>query len=567
MKEGDGILDDGVIGLEISLMDDEKKKSQATLLIEIGQQGQLFHDCNGDAYAEIERDNIKATYKIRSRDYREYLSYRLYELTEKGANSNAIGDAIATLEAAAKFNGAQVIIAVRVYFNIDDIFIDLGCKDRRIIKVHAGGWLYTPKAPVKFIRKNGMSKLPEPKSGGQLQLLNKYINVSEKELPLIYGWIFCAIAGVKPFPILILQGEQGTGKSTTSRVIRSLVDPSTVPLRSPPKDTRNLLVSAANTHCVVLDNLSGINAEMSDCLCRLSTGGGYDVRALFTDNEQYLIDIQKPILCNGIDDVATRPDLAQRAIIANLPVINTQDRKSEAQFWSEFEQDKQLIMGAILKAISSGLKHHKNITLKEKPRMADVAQWVTACERDIGLEGQFIAAHNENQLHAIELGIEASPVGNAIMILMETKTLWDGKPTKLYETLTDIAGRRVTKSNGWPQSVKGLNNIIKRLKPSFRALGVDIDKKYSGSREYTIRKASIYPPEALYPPENSTGKAYSDGGHKTQAPNMAVMRSIKADNIPNRPPSNLEITGTVSVKADRADKSGNILNVRDEEVF
>jgi hypothetical protein len=32
---------------------DDKKKSQATLLIEIGKQSKLFHDDNKDAYAEI----------------------------------------------------------------------------------------------------------------------------------------------------------------------------------------------------------------------------------------------------------------------------------------------------------------------------------------------------------------------------------------------------------------------------------------------------------------------------------------------------------------------------------
>ncbi len=462
---------------------DEKKKSQATLLIEIGQQGKLFHCSSGDAYTEIILSDVKATLKIRSREYKEYLSHKLYKLTDKGANSNAISDSIATLEAEAKFNGREVTIAVRSHFYDDSIFIDMGTKDRSIIEVRSTGWKSVNKAPIKFIRKNGMTALPAP-TDGNIELLKKYINVSEDEFPLIYGWIFCALAGVKPYPILILQGEQGTGKSTTSKVIRSLVDPSSVPLRSPPKDTKDLLVSAANTHCIVLDNLSGISPELSDCLCRLSTGGGHDVRALFTNDEQYLVELQRPVLCNGIDDVATRPDLSERALIMNLPYITGSARKSESQFWSEFEQDRPKILGALLDGVSSGLKHRSSITLKEKPRMADAAMWVTACERELNLEGKFIAAHIDNQSHAVELGIDASPVGSALMTLMTDRIEWTGKPTDLLNALSDIAGERQTRSNAWPQSTKGLKNALTRLTPSFRKLGITISDGRAGNARY-----------------------------------------------------------------------------------
>lgn len=567
-KIDDEIAEENKAQEKISLYDEyEKKKSQATLLIEIGQQGKLFHCNSGDAYTEIMLNDVKATLKIRSREYKEYLSHKLYKLTDKGANSNAISDAIATLEASAKYSGDEIIVAVRTFYSGENIFIDTGCKDRKIISIDQSGWSYATDAPIKFTRKNGMTALPEPENNGSIDLLKKYLNVSEYEFPLVYGWIFCAIAGVKPYPILILQGEQGTGKSTTSKVIRSLVDPSAVLLRSPPKDTRDLLVSAANNHTVVLDNLSGINAEMSDCLCRLSTGGGHDVRALFTDDEQYLIELQKPVLCNGIDDVATRPDLAQRACIINLPIITDQNRKSEEEFWKSFRADMPLIMGAILSALSSGLRHRESITLTEKPRMADVAHWVTACERELGLEGDFLSAHKENQLHAIELGIDASPAGVAIMTLMAERQSWVGKPTELFNVLTDIAGDRQTRSKAWPQSTKGLNNIIKRLTPSFRAINIDINKSISGNREYEIRNLAFYPPYPPYPPETMPYKGCSQGGYKTQAPDMAVNRPDVADRKSNRQPPTTYSARPVADKALKAVKSQEFLLDDNEEEF
>jgi len=35
-----------------------------------------------------------------------------------------------------------------------------------------------------------------------------------------------------PYPVLCLAGEQGTGKSTLARLVRSLIDPASAPLRS-----------------------------------------------------------------------------------------------------------------------------------------------------------------------------------------------------------------------------------------------------------------------------------------------------------------------------------------------
>ncbi|WP_019867641.1 hypothetical protein [Methylovulum miyakonense] len=483
----------------VHLLDrDDKKKSQATLLIELGQKNRLFHCPNMDGYALI--GDCQAVMALRSRDFREHLSHAFFKLTGKGCNANALTDALATLESIAKFNNPQHDVYMRVA-NLDkSLYLDTGCPDWRVIEVTADGWRTLDRSPVKFFRKRGAMALPEPSTHGDITLLYKYINVEAAQLPLVVGWLLCALAGVKPYPILILQGEQGTGKSTTSRVLRSLVDPSTVPLRSPPKDPRDLLVSAGNNHVVVLDNLSGLSPELSDCLCRLSTGGGIDLRALFTDNEQVLIDIQRPVLINGIDDVATRPDLAERSIIINQPVIGGSDRKGELEFWKAFETAKPLILGALLDALVAGLNHRDSVKLPYKPRMADVAQWVTACEQGLESVGSFMAAHEKNQNEAVELGLESSPIGSAIMTLVSERERWLGKPTELMVALADIAGDSQTRSKAWPQSPKGLSNAIKRLMPSLRRVGISIEESRTmTARQYTIVNTGFYASYPSYP--------------------------------------------------------------------
>jgi len=346
---------------EISLYDDnDKKKSQATLLIEIGSLGKLFHDVNKDAHCEVIFNNVAITMLVRSKEFVEYLSHQLYALTGKGASNTAITDAKVTLESKAKFDGKQIDVAIRAS-HVENIYIDLGCEKRQIIEITDRGWGFVSSASMKFVRKNGMTELPEPASGGDVSLLKKYLNIADEDYPLVIGWLLCALGGVKPYPILIFQGEQGTGKSTNTKLLRSLVDPSSVPLRSPPKDTDQLLVSAGNTHVVAMDNLSGLKPEISDCLCRLSTGGGIDKRALYTDNEQLLIDIQKPVIINGIDDIASRPDLSERSIILNLPVILNGKRRREKEFWEAFEVDKPKVLGGGVRWIGFGFEKFTNL--------------------------------------------------------------------------------------------------------------------------------------------------------------------------------------------------------------
>lgn len=519
--------DEKLISGAASLYDDDgKKKSQSTLLIEIGSLGKLFHDANMDAYCEVVLNDIAIAMKVRSKEFFEYLSLQLYVLTGKGASNTAITDAKNTLESKAKFDGKQIDVAIRAA-HVDNIYIDIGCDKRRIIKVTDSKWGFVASTPMKFIRKNGMTALPEPATEGDLSLLKKYLNVDEEDLPLIVGWLLCALGAVKPYPILIFQGEQGTGKSTNTKLLRSLVDPSSVPLRSPPKDTDQLLVSASNTHVVAMDNLSGLKAEISDCLCRLSTGGGIDKRALYTDNDQLLIDIQKPVIINGIDDIASRPDLSERSIILNLPVIPAAKRRRESEFWKEFERDKPKILTGLLKGLVSGIKNSPNLILDKQPRMADVAHWVTSCEMGLGIKGQFLQAHTRNQELAIYDNIEASPIGSAIMALMNSRRKWTGTPTELKAALEDIAGERQVRSKSWVASTKGMSNAINRLTPSFRKIRIEITKSKGDRRTYTLERTETYP---SYPSGNE-----EKVGQREVSQTGRTLRTDKSPNILKTP--------------------------------
>jgi hypothetical protein len=342
-----------------------------------------------------------------------------------------------------------------------------------------------------------MMPFPAPEAGGSVDLLRQFLNIQPDDFPLVIGWILGALRGKGPFPVMVLQGEQGTGKSTTSRVLRSFVDPSSVPLRNPPREVRDLLVSAINNWLPCLDNLSGLAPEFSDALCRLSTGGGMDSRALYSDTEQVLIDIQRPVLVNGIDDIAARPDLSERSIILTLPVIDPTARRQESSFWPEFTAASPQIFGAILDALAGAWRLAPFTHLSRLPRMGDIAIWATAAESALGWKaGTFMAAYDRNQQIAVEAGIESSPVGATLLDLLSGLNEWTETPSQLLATLTEKAGP-MAKSKAWPQSPKGLKLILNRLAPSLRRMGITYTQEASHARRYTFTYLITHKPQPI----------------------------------------------------------------------
>jgi hypothetical protein len=153
-----------------------------------------------------------------------------------------------------------------------------------------------------FTRRGTPAPLPVPEPDGSLSDLWPFLNISEKYRPLVSGWLLAALYPSGPYPILVLQGEEGTAKTTAALILRSLCDPAMVPLRAPTRDEKDFLVGAVGNWCICIDNLSGMQPWMSDALCRLSTGGGFAARTLYTDIDETSIQIERPVILNGIDN-------------------------------------------------------------------------------------------------------------------------------------------------------------------------------------------------------------------------------------------------------------------------
>jgi hypothetical protein len=317
-----------------------------------------------------------------------------------------------------------------------------------------------------------MLALPAPVPGGHISDLRRFINVKDDDWILFVMWLIAALRPKGPYPILGLYGEQGSAKTTIAKVARHLVDPFKAPTRSLPRSERDLMINASNSHILAFDNISRLDPWHSDSICRLSTGGGMSTRQLYTDEEETIFDVQRPVLLNGIEeDVAVNGDLLDRMVDLVLPEIGEKDREDEEKFWKEFEAVRPQILGALLDAVSAALKNLPTVKLERLPRMADFAKWAAAAECALGFKaGEFIRAYNRNRSEVSAVALESSPVGASVEEFMQKQKDWTGTNGELLRSLKEPSGRAFT------IGPKALSIALARAKPSLRNVGITIQR-------------------------------------------------------------------------------------------
>ena len=528
--------------------DSEKDPPAAQLLTAIGTEFDLWHDPEERAFASVGR----RTYAVRSKSFKILLVSRYRELTGgKVANGEALGAALLALEGIAVHDRPEFPAHVRVAEHEGQVFVHLADAEDMVIQIGPDGWRERVNPPVRFFRPRGIRALPRPRPGGRLEDLRRFLNVPDDVVwVLIRAWLAMTFRENGPFPALVLLGEQGSAKTTTAKVLRRLIDPRELAVRSQPKDARDLMIAARGNWLLSYDNLSNLPDWLSDALCRLATGGGFGTRELFTDDEEMTFNSIRPVIVNGIEDIVTRADLLERSLLIYHPTISEERRRPEADLWAEFDACWPDLLGALFDEVAGGLRELPNVNLARLPRMADFARFAVACEaaRSEG-ERLFLSAYSENQAGANEQVLDESLVAVAIRQFMSSHPEWQGTATDLLNLLKDLVTEEQRKDQEWPKRPNSLSNKLKRLAPSLRrATRIDIrigekspDRKRT--RLITICRLADISPDGSSAPSGSSAPASSppipscngDGASEADRPQAVHPSSAVLPESPTKP--------------------------------
>ncbi len=468
-----------------------ERKSQAQRLIELVADGALFRSTDGEtAFASVPVGDHRETWPVRSKGFRRWLVGMFYQTEKRPPSAQAFTDALGTLEARAQFGRRVHDVHVRLAGVTDAIYLDLANARWEAVEVTPGGWRVVAEPPVKFRRAKGMLPLPYPVGGGNLTDLRRFVNVrDDAQWALLVAWALAALRPSGPYPVLNLTSEHGSGKTTTGEVLRRLIDPNSAMLRAEPRDVRDVMIAATNSWLVAFDNLSGLQPWLSDCLCRLSTGGGFSTRELYSDADETIFAAQRPALLNGIEEIVTRGDLLDRSLLLDLPPIPEARRMPAGEFWRAFDAASPHLLGALLGAVSTALRRVSSVQLAQLPRMADFAIWATAAAPALDwTEDYFISMYTANRERAHDLALDASPVADVIRALSE-RGEWNGTAAELLEVLNALAPEAVRRSKSWPATARTLGAALRRVTPNLRAVGVAVE--FTDLRELGPRRRQI----------------------------------------------------------------------------
>lgn len=458
---------------------DEKGK-QADALIRIGKRAELFQSSDGVLWARFNTNRHFECWPIRAKGtgFRRWLVSEFFKDAGSAPSATAVQSAIEVLEAVAQFGEKQTTreVFTRVAGHEGKIYLDTADDKWRAIEISPAGWKVIEDPPVFFRRTRGMLPLPEPLPGGSLRLLDGLVNLgAEDNRKVILSWLIYTLNPNGPYPLLGFISEQGSGKTSTAKILREIVDPNQSPIRALPKSIEDLAVAAQHSWVLGFDNLSYIPDTFSDALCRLATGGGFATRAHYTNDDEAVFWAKRPVILNGISDFTSRPDLLERTLIVNLPAIPPEKRKTETAISTQFERVRPTLLGALLDAAVITLRNLHNVILNESPRMADFALWSAAAAGAIEADsGEMVSLLFEKQNEALLSDVD-SPIHQAVFELVEQR---NGRVemllADLLEKVTDIAPEEATRQKSWPKNPRALRSALARITPVMRVVGIKI---------------------------------------------------------------------------------------------
>jgi hypothetical protein len=486
-------------------LESDGKPSQATRLVELARRSyRTLLGTDGKCYA-VPLEGAPIALPMRGENgLRTRLARAYFDEHKAAAGASAIADALTVLEGQAADTDPEPV-ALRIAEHDGSLVLDLGTTDGRAVVVRPDGWEIVDTSPVLFRRTRLTSALPtpqrtapgEPDGFAQLHAL---LNVSQSGFRLLVAWLVAALFPEIAHPILSLYGEQGTAKSTTGRLMVTLVDPSPAPLRAAPRDLRTWHVQAAASWTVMLDNVSTIPQWFSDTLCKAVTGDGVVERQLYSDDDVNVLSFRRVIGMTTIDAGALKGDLGERMLMVELDPIPPEARRTDDELQAAFEKAAPAVLGAVLDLTAQVLAALPAVAVAELPRLADFAKILAAVDQVRGWST--FADFTELAKEITEAVIEADPFADAVRALIHSQRQWSGTAGRLLEILPAPDGLAKT----WPKTARGVSGNLRRVAPALRKHGIGLEFSKSSDRLIHLRFGSFgnQPPNRPGRPESTS---------------------------------------------------------------
>lgn len=349
-------------------------------------------------YARIDFDDHSEYVNVLSGRFYSYLRCRFRELAGEDFKSTFRWLIQEKTDIVRFDESKKVVPYYRMAGNTKSVTYFLADELHQCIVINSKGWKLKNKSKYIFLKRIEMKEQVIPVKGGNLkELLAPFINMSEDNFILFLIYLVQCFFYKSNHFVAIISSGQGSGKSTLTKLIQLLVDPSLAEKTLLPSSVEELKNHLATNLLVAFDNTRKLSDDFSDILCAATTETTVTKRKLFTDIDMMILKLKNIIILNGIDIVPKKTDLLERSLLFELEKITPDRRMTDKKFWSNFKEKRAEILGAIFDTISKALAIKETLDLKETHRMSDA--YTDMCAIALALEiplDKFIIIFNEN---------------------------------------------------------------------------------------------------------------------------------------------------------------------------
>jgi hypothetical protein len=423
-------------------------------LLTIARQGIPFTAADGQAFVRLAVPSGGfCVLPVRSPAYRNWFFSRFFSRYDTLPSAGTYNLLLNHLEAQANDNPDNQRLSTfhRVGAGGDGpvpdrILLDLANPGREIVEISREGWQVNARASALLESSRSSRPLPVPvqdpdtEPSAPLQLLRSLLNLSSRADWLrCLSWLLAALRPpVGPFPILILRGPSASGKTFAARVFRALIDPSSAPLSPTPATSRDVLALAHQNWILAFDHISGLSPNLTDTLCRLTSGLGIAVReSSGVTSEPLLQYLKRPVLLTVTDRWRCPDDLAERALTVTCASLSPDRRRPETELFAAFHQARPAILAALCSAVSTALSRLPDIHTSGS-RCPDALFWAMAAAPSLDCTA-------EELQQAFAPPRRFHPSVEAVRALLDSRPHWSGTAAQLFELVKPAVSCRTPK--------------------------------------------------------------------------------------------------------------------------
>jgi DNA polymerase elongation subunit (family B) len=196
------------------------------------------------------------------------------------------------------------------------------------------------------------------------------------------------IADIPHFLVNVI-GSPGAMKTHYLKFDKRLIDPGSTEVHSPPITTKDIHQKFAHNYYIILDNIGFIEKWLSDLVCSVITGSGFECRALWTDQGIVNMVLKSCIAVGSVNRVFNEQDALTRLVIQEFLEVDSNESNylPEDVIEAKFQEIRPEILSCIFHILSKAIEIKQKITGKYAlGRMADVLEWCEAISQAMGYE-------------------------------------------------------------------------------------------------------------------------------------------------------------------------------------